>query len=239
MDDLPEEEHIDPVRMSSRLATDSKAQEREAYEEENFTRFQVSKKEKRRLETAAKPLDELDDLDDFFGELEEINEAAKGRAKKTRKSESISAYLDQINTERAVNEPSTAHNNAAYGGSDESDIEDDTPKASKKDKKMMKRQEKLSAVKAARGPVNYRPVVDGEKNAPRPASYNIIKNRGLTPSRSKEQRNPRVRQRNRYEKAVKKQSSARGGRLSADRSKPYGGESTGIRTNLSKSVRFN
>ena len=239
LDDLPEEEFIDPVRMTSRIATDSKAQEREAYEEENFIRFQVSKKEKRRLEKAAKPLDELDDLDDFFGELDEINEAAKGRAKKSRKSESISAYLDQINAERSVDEPEPVHNNASYGGSDESEIEDDIPKISKKDKKMAKRQEKLAASKAARGPINYRPVVDGDKNAPRPASYNIIKNRGLTPSRSKEQRNPRVRQRNRYEKAVKKHSSARGGRLNADRSKPYSGETTGIRTNLSKSVRFN
>ncbi len=239
LDDLPEEESIDPVRMASRITTDTKAQEREAYEEETFSRFQISKKEKRRLEQAAKPLDELDDLDDFFGELEEINETVKGCSKKSRKSESISAYLDQINAERAFEEPEPSHKDTAYRGSDESDIEDDIPKISKKDKKIMKRQEKLSATRTARGPVSYRSVADGDKNAPRPASYNIIKNRGLTPSRSKEQRNPRVRQRNRYEKAVKKQSSARGGRLNADRSTPYSGESTGIRTNLSKSVRFN
>lgn len=243
LEDLPEEEPIDPVRMSSRLANDEKAKEREAYEEENFMRFTVSKKEKRRLEQAAKPLDELEDLDDFFGELEEINEAASGRAKKGRKAESIAAYLDQINSgkdmevEEDDDEPQKP---SKYTGSDESDIEDDSPKQSRKEKKYQKRQEKLAMAREARGPVSYRSVTDMDGDSKvRPASYNIIKNRGLTPSRSKEQRNPRVKQRTRYEKAIKKHASARGGRLSSDTSKPYAGESTGIRTNLTKSVRFN
>lgn len=242
LEDLPEEEYIDPVRMNTRITNDSKLQEREAYEEENFMRFQVSKKEKRRLESAAKPIDELDDLDDFFGELEEINETAKGNAKKSRRTESISAYLDKINAERGDNDDEESErqsrNNAAYTGSDESDIEDDLPKLSRKDKKKMKRQEKLTAAKEARGPIHYRSVNDHEEGAPRPASYHIVKNRGLTPSRSKEQRNPRVHQRTRYQKAVNKLASARGGRLNADTSKPYSGESTGIRTNLTKSVKF-
>lgn len=243
LEDLPEEEPIDPVRMSSRLANDEKAKEREAYEEENFMRFTVSKKEKRRLEQAAKPLDELEDLDDFFGELEEINEVASGRAKKGRKAESIAAYLDQINSgkdmemEEDDDEPQKP---SKYTGSDESDIEDDSPKQSRKEKKYQKRQEKLAMAREARGPVSYRSVTDMDGDSKvRPASYNIIKNRGLTPSRSKEQRNPRVKQRTRYEKAIKKHASARGGKLSTDTSRPYGGESTGIRTNLAKSVRFN
>lgn len=243
LDDAPEEESIDPVRMASRVANDHRAVAREAYEEENFTRFQVSKKEKRRLETAAKPLDELDDLDEFFGELEEINETATGRNKnkKTKKSESIAAYLDQINGDREDNVPSGPVN-SKYQGSDESDIEDDlhesSSRPSRSDSKRQKRQERLANKRDASGPVSYRPISDLPSNAPRPASYNMIKNKGLTPSRSKEQRNPRVKQRTRYEKAVKKLASARGGKLSTDTSKPYAGESTGIRTNLTKSVRF-
>lgn len=242
LDDAPEEESIDPVRMASRVANDHRATAREAYEEENFTRFQVSKKEKRRMETAAKPLDELDDLDEFFGELEEINETATGRNKnnkKTKKSESIAAYLDQINGDHEDVAPA-ASANAKYHGSDESDIEDDLHESrpSRSDQKQQKRQEKLASKRDSRGPVSYRPIADLPSSAPRPASYNMIKNKGLTPSRSKEQRNPRVKQRTRYEKAVKKLSSARGGKLTADTSKPYAGESTGIRTNLTKSVRF-
>lgn len=243
LDDAPEEESIDPVRMASRVSNDQRASAREAYEEENFIRFQVSKKEKRRLEGAAKPLDELDDLDEFFGELEEINETATGRNKnkKSKKSESIAAYLDQINGDRHDQAPSAAsNNNAKYQGSDESDIEDDLheTRPSRAEMKQQKRQEKLASKREARGPVSYRPIADLPGNAPRPASYNMIKNKGLTPSRSKEQRNPRVKQRTRYEKAVKKLASARGGKLTSDTSKPYSGESTGIRTNLTKSVRF-
>lgn len=240
LDDAPEEESIDPVRMASRLATDHKATAREAYEEENFIRFQVSKKEKRRLETASKPLDELDDLDEFFGELEEINETVAGKNKKrTKKSDSIAAYLDEINgnDQEPVNFNTT---NAKYQGSDESDIEDDTKqqRTSRADNKRQKRQEKLSTKRESNGPISYRPVADLPTNAPRPASYSMIKNKGLTPSRTKEQRNPRVKQRTRYEKAIKKLPSARGGKMSSDTSKPYAGESTGIRTNLTKSVRF-
>lgn len=238
LDDAPEEESIDPVRMASRVANDHRAAAREAYEEENFIRFQVSKKEKRRLESAAKPLDELDDLDEFFGELEEINETASGKnKKKTKKSESIAAYLDQINGDQNKDIPESS-SNAKYQGSDESEIEDDLPRISRSDVKRQKRQEKLASRRDASGPISYRPISDLPSSAPRPASYSMIKNKGLTPSRSKEQRNPRVKQRTRYEKAVKKLSSARGGKLTTDTSKPYAGESTGIRTNLTKSVRF-
>lgn len=239
MDDAPEEESIDPVRMASRVASDHRATAREAYEEENFIRFQVSKKEKRRLETAAKPLDELDDLDEFFGELEEINETVSGRnKKKTKKSESIAAYLDQINGDSKGDNKISEAAPSKYQGSDESDIEDDIQRPSRSDMKQKKRQDRLASKLESRGPVSYRPVADLRSDAPRPASYSMIKNKGLTPSRTKEQRNPRVKQRTRYEKAVKKLSSARGGKMSSDTSKPYSGESTGIRTNLTKSVRF-
>lgn len=248
LDDAPEEQSIDPVRMSSRVTTDHRSTAREAYEEENFVRFQVSKKEKRRLETASKPLDELDDLDEFFGELEEINEtvannrnSSSNDKKKTKKSESIAAYLNEINDGNNSSREAESSRPAKYHGSDESDIEDDIQsdkRANRDQVKRQKRQEQLSAQREARGPVSYRPISDLKSTNPRPASYNMIKNKGLTPSRSKEQRNPRVKQRVRYEKAVKKHSSARGGKLTSDTSKPYSGENTGIRTNLTKSVRF-
>lgn len=239
LDTLPEEESIDPVRMAARAASDRKAIDRDAYEEENFVRFQVSKKEQRRLEKTAKPLDELDDLDDFFGELDEINETVRGNSKQGKRSASIAAYLDEINGgESTTRESAPSRKEAKYTGSDESDIEDDTPRLSRDERKRATRQGRLTAARASRGPVEYRPIADRDGAAPRPASYNIVRNKGLTPSRSKEQRNPRVRQRTRYEKAVKKLSSFRGGRMSSDTSKPYGGETSGIRTNLTKSVRF-
>jgi len=238
VDDLPEEESIDPVRMSSREKTDKNAINIEKYEEDNFMRFQTSKKEQRRMEKQAKPLDELDDLDEFFGELDEINNTAgfsKHASSKKRSAASIGDYLASINQDDAKDTKNSRP--TKYMGSDESDIEDDI-KTTRQDKKRVRRQERLAVKQAQRGPVSHRPIQDHDASEPRPASYEMLKNRGLTPSRSKEQRNPRVKQRNRYERAVKKLSSSRGGKLTTNTSKPYVGESTGIKTNLTKSVRF-
>jgi U3 small nucleolar RNA-associated protein 3 len=75
--------------------------------------------------------------------------------------------------------------------------------------------------------------VDGK----RAIGWTIQKNKGLTAHRKKEVRNPRVKKRNKYEKAKKKLSSTKavykGGQKGA-----YGGEATGIKTGLVKSVKF-
>lgn len=68
------------------------------------------------------------------------------------------------------------------------------------------------------------------------ASRKILKNKGLAPKRKKEQRNPRVKHRKKFEKATKKLSSFK--RLVQKPTSNYGGESTGIKTHLSRSVHF-
>ncbi|KAJ3190329.1 hypothetical protein HDU85_000624 [Gaertneriomyces sp. JEL0708] len=81
---------------------------------------------------------------------------------------------------------------------------------------------------------------DLNENSKRLASYKILANKGLTPHRSKEQRNPRVKRRKRYEKATKRLGSFK--RVVKDRRTVnvdgYAGEKTGIKKNLSRSVRF-
>lgn len=72
----------------------------------------------------------------------------------------------------------------------------------------------------------------------RAASYEIMANRGLRPHRKKSNRNPRVKKREAYDKAVLKRKSqvrdvVQGSTMS------YGGELTGIKANLSRSRRFN
>lgn len=72
-----------------------------------------------------------------------------------------------------------------------------------------------------------------EEGGKRGASYEIIKNKGLTPHRKKANRNPRVKKRQMYAKAV----IARKGQVReviTPTSAAYGGESTGIKANLSK-----
>ena len=75
--------------------------------------------------------------------------------------------------------------------------------------------------------------VDGK----RAISYQIAKNKGLAPARKKDVRNPRVKKRNKFEAKKKKLGSIRpvfkGGSGGA-----YGGELTGIKKGLVKSVKL-
>ncbi|KAJ2890244.1 something about silencing protein 10, partial [Coemansia aciculifera] len=76
--------------------------------------------------------------------------------------------------------------------------------------------------------------VEGETK--RNVNYQILKNRGLVPKRTKEQRNPRVKRRTRYEQAKKKINSSVTQVRALEGN--YGGEATGIKANLSRSTRF-
>ncbi|QEU59747.1 Sas10 [Kluyveromyces lactis] len=71
----------------------------------------------------------------------------------------------------------------------------------------------------------------------RAINYQILKNKGLTPRRKKDNRNSRVKKRKKYEKAQKKLKSVRAV-YSGGQSGAYEGEKTGIKKNLTKSVKF-
>ncbi len=79
---------------------------------------------------------------------------------------------------------------------------------------------------------------DEEELGKRMATYKILKNKGLTPHRKKENRNPRVKRRVKYETAQKRLKDFR--RVAVDKSRvgSYGGEKSGIKTNLSRGVRL-
>ena len=79
------------------------------------------------------------------------------------------------------------------------------------------------------------PIRDTESTK-RAIDYAIRKNKGLTPRRKKELRNPRVRQRMRYKRALKH----RKGQVPVVRSRSslYPGEMTGIRDDISKSRKI-
>ena len=133
-------------------------------------------------------------------------------------------------------------------GNEESDEEEDedtlyynTIKAQKQNKKN-EREELYAQIHA---PLQDSAMVrPDEQDLPfdtkRKATYHILKNRGLTPYRKKEIKNPRVKRRLKYEGALKKLSSVR--RVAVDKSKvsthKYAGEKTGIKSNLSRSTKF-
>lgn len=87
-------------------------------------------------------------------------------------------------------------------------------------------------------PLEVEPELPVGSEEKRKASRHILVNRGLTPYRKKENRNPRVKKRIKYEKAMKKLGSVRS--VAVDKSKlgKYQGETTGIKVNLAKSVKF-
>lgn len=75
-----------------------------------------------------------------------------------------------------------------------------------------------------------------EEGRKRLASYKILKNKGLTPHRKKENRNARVKHRNKYAKQMKKLSSTRA--VVKPQTSGYGGEMSGVKTNVIKSVKL-
>jgi len=82
----------------------------------------------------------------------------------------------------------------------------------------------------------FPPLEDARADGKRQIGYDIAKNRGLTPNRNKALKNPRKKHRVKYGKAViRRKGQVQDQR---ERSQNYGGEATGIKTNVSKSVRL-
>ncbi|CAN6617644.1 something about silencing protein 10 [Trichomonascus vanleenenianus] len=77
---------------------------------------------------------------------------------------------------------------------------------------------------------------DLDESGKRALNFQILKNKGITPKRKKENRNARVKKRVRYETAKKKLASSR--RLYKQPTTAYGGEETGIKKNITRSVKF-
>jgi hypothetical protein len=82
-------------------------------------------------------------------------------------------------------------------------------------------------------------VEEVEDGARRSASYEIMANRGLRPHRKKANRNPRVKKREAFSKALQaRKSQVREVVAGAGSSTAYGGEMTGIKANLSRSRKI-
>lgn len=108
---------------------------------------------------------------------------------------------------------------------------------SKEEKKNNRAQAHTDAVKAAREGKLAELAEELGEGGKRAINYQILKNKGLTPKRKKENRNSRVKKRKKYEVAQKKLKSVRAV-YSGGQNGVYEGEKTGIKKNLSRSVRF-
>ncbi|XP_022227509.2 something about silencing protein 10 [Drosophila obscura] len=77
---------------------------------------------------------------------------------------------------------------------------------------------------------------DDPEGVRRGITYQMAKNKGLTPHRKKELRNPRVKHRGKYRKAlIRRKGAVRAVRKETQR---YGGEMSGIKATVTKSVKF-
>ncbi|KAF5103122.1 hypothetical protein D0Z00_000100 [Geotrichum galactomycetum] len=108
--------------------------------------------------------------------------------------------------------------------------------AGTKQKKIDRKEAHAAAIQAAKeGRLDELQEEIGE-NGKRAINYQILKNKGLTPKRKKEDRNARVKKRKKYDAAKKKLSSVR--RVYKQPTASYGGEETGIKKNMVRSVKF-
>ncbi|RVE50865.1 hypothetical protein evm_004432 [Chilo suppressalis] len=79
-------------------------------------------------------------------------------------------------------------------------------------------------------------IVNEEIGDKRQITYQIAKNKGLTPHRKKEQRNPRVKHKLKYRKAkIRRKGAIREPRNEITR---YSGEASGIKANVKKSIKI-
>ena len=83
-----------------------------------------------------------------------------------------------------------------------------------------------------------RVVEEENEDGKRAISYAIEKNKGLTPRRKKDVRNGRVKKRKKFEEKKKKLGSIRQIYKGGEGRGGYGGEKTGIKTGLVKSVKL-
>ncbi len=99
---------------------------------------------------------------------------------------------------------------------------------------------RYAAIAAAKAAGKQVRVVEGEVGADgkRAIGYVIEKNKGLAPKRSKDVRNPRVKKRKKFEEKKKKLASMRAVYKGGEERGGYGGEKTGIKTGLVKSVKL-
>lgn len=124
---------------------------------------------------------------------------------------------------------------SAGGDDDDEDVDDFV--AALKAKKQQRKAEREAMhevyLDAKKGKIDVDKLDDNGKRA---INYQILKNKGLTPHRKKENRNSRVKKRIKYDKAKKKLASTRA--VYKQPTGAYAGEKTGIKKNLARSTKF-
>ena len=257
----PEEESLLPVGMRAGLAQRERERwrKRAAQEEDIFRRVDLSKSEKQRARAAERAglsgaalLDDLgEDLADLVGGEERggVGElyrsgAVQGASRKRRGGtgdddgparEGLGTRRARFDSHRASRAAAEADAEGRRGGrraEPQRGEEDDFYRGGREASQAKKKAKKSKYA----APESHPPVAEAEAAGKRNISYEIEKNRGLTPHRSKALKNPRKKHRIKYGQAVVR----RKGQVQEVRAQKetYGGEATGVRGKLTRSRKL-
>ncbi|NXF36088.1 SAS10 protein, partial [Nyctibius bracteatus] len=155
---------------------------------------------------------------------------------KLRKEKKFAVFLPlDVNKNKPKRAPALAKGRATAGEpSDESDLDEE---AALQYYKMMEEKLKLKRKRTEDQDVPEEEAVEGEDpNQKRGVTYQMIKNKGLTPRRKKIDRNPRVKHREKFRRAkIRRKGQVREVRRELHR---YSGEQSGIRAGVKKSRKL-
>ncbi|KAF4695287.1 utp3, small subunit (SSU) processome component [Perkinsus olseni] len=173
-------------------------------------------------------------LADILNSAKQVEEAASGRKGGGDDDVEVRKGMSMREIRAAMEEADAAE---AQGAAVEGEDEALEPSLMRKARKARdaKRESKKSAL--ASKAQAFMPEEETEVDL-RSTNYAINKNKGLTRKRKKEDRNARVKNRNRYERAVKRRKGAVQEVREASADGTYSGEATGLRTNVRKSVKL-
>lgn len=247
--------------LAAQKLLEEREEERRAFEEDRFVRTTLSRVEKKELRKKGRLATRLDNFEDI-GDLADLD----GLMKMTRKADSVDAAddedADQPTRSKDAGKAMRWSLDGMASGGKKRKIVDEVREvgndefdsllgmASKEERMLDDEVDILSAFARtkkeflAKKKAHYTPgprfggMEDNvEAGARRPASYEIIKNKGLTPHRKKENRNPRVKKKMQYhDKLVSQSGQVR--KVKVGVVGTYKGEETGIKANLSRSRKI-
>ena len=252
----PEEQSLLPEGMRTGFAEREKQRwlRRAKEEEDLFHRVQISKSDRKRARAAERAglrgsafLDDLGDdvadiLDDpgagGIGDLYRSGAVPEGRKRRDRTGDEDVPERPSLGDRRARFDDRAAKRARAAAEADGGDggrpaeREEDAFYRSAKEKAARKKAKKAAKYKVESFPPQADEAADGKRGI----TYEIDKNRGLTPHRSKQLKNPRKKHRIRYGQAlVRRKGQVQEVR---ERSAAYGGEASGVKSRVSKSRKL-
>ena len=238
MRDEPEEVYMGAGKKTKTSKYEDMLEEQEM---ENFRRVQMSKKEKKALRN--KRLegmeDRLEDLDDDFKAIQSIVKRAGAIKGKSGNDEYESAQRDVAGSKfsKSLKKMSDQQKKTKFSDLKSAKIKGDEVYEKEHERRREKKAQRKEVEKEIKGRVAGE-VKDMEQSIQRNINYNIEKAKGITRKRKKEDANPRVKKRHKYEKMVKAHKkrvqefdSKKAGQL-------YKGEETGITSGLKRSTKM-